>query len=284
MAETKKEIHIVFQVLNFLHDSFSKQYKLLPIDKLILITLASHKGSRGIFPMQETLADELGIKRRHLRYRLQYLESIGLIWIEKIARKHYYHLQKLSTIEAPQCTYPEIIEAPQCTSQGHYSAAHRGTVVAPNNKVSNKLKKRESARKSLAPLSPDFSPDQKTRGVVKELSIKKECLDDIFGGFMEYFLDSGEARKDWQFECRKWFKREVEMRGNEICFVEAVQKVNISIEPKSKERPMEEKDQIAAKEALAIIMSKLPKLNGYGGQQNGILGYGRETKKSNGRG
>ena len=201
---TQKTVHIVFQVLNFLRDLSSRQYKLLPIDKLILITLASHKGTKGIFPMQETLADELGIKRRHLRYRLNHLEKIGLIVIEKVGRKHHYHLQKLSTIEALECTYQESIEAPQCTSQGHYSAAHRGTVVATNNKVSNKLNKTERERTKRAPLSlDDFCPNEANQYLCSDLRLN---LEEEVTSFKNRHNGKGEL----QYEFGRWLKRSQE--------------------------------------------------------------------------
>src|SRR5213075_2168567 len=164
---SEKIIHIVFQVLNFIHSASSKTYKLLPIDKLILLNLASHKGIKGIFPMQETIADEVDMTRRHLRNRLKYLEEIGLIFVEKIGRRHYYHLQKLSTIGELQFPNDDAIGELQFLSQGNCSSSHRGITVATNNKVNNKIKKRERVRKKLAPFPPDFLPDQKTKDLVR---------------------------------------------------------------------------------------------------------------------
>jgi hypothetical protein len=54
-----KDIHIVFDVLNFLHSDAVKEYDILPIDKLILINLASHNGPKGICPSIDRIAQEL---------------------------------------------------------------------------------------------------------------------------------------------------------------------------------------------------------------------------------
>jgi len=269
MTENKKDIHIVFQVINFIHESISKQYKLLPIDKLLLITLASHKGAKGIFPMQETLADELGITRRHLRGRIKYLESVGLIWIEKIGRKHHYHLQKLSTIGELQCLYEEPIGEPQCLSQGNHSASHRGTVVATNNKVSNKIKKVERARKKPAPLSADFSPTEKTRAIIDGMGYSADEKEIIFGDFMDHYLDSDIISNAWNKKIIKWFnneKREPGFLGGHKSNGNGSVKSH-PIDPVSETYVRTEENVRTAKEALANILGNLK-----GGKPNGFLG------------
>ena len=158
-----KPIHMVFQVLNFIHSDISESYKLIPVDKLILITLASHKGIKGIFPMQETLAKEVGVKRRHLRYRLKHLEKIGLIFVEKIGKNHHYHFAKLSTIEALECTYDEKTGALQCTNRGTTVPLIGALQLPVYNKVRTK-KNRESAKRApLLSVDESFEPDQERK-------------------------------------------------------------------------------------------------------------------------
>ena len=168
-----KSIHIVFEVINFLLSDEAKKHKLFPIDKLILITLASHKGTKGIFPMQETLADELGIGRRYLRLRIRFLEKSGFLFVEKIGRRHFDHLLNLSTTGEPQIPYHQKIEEPQFRSQGNYSSAHRGTTDATDNKVSNKLNQseRSTRKKTALPLSVDFEPNRETVQEAKRVGL-----------------------------------------------------------------------------------------------------------------
>lgn len=197
----QKTVHIVFQVLNFLHDVDSKKYKLLPIDKLILITLASHKGSKGIFPSQETLADELGMTIRHLRNRIKFLEKSGLLFVEKLGRRHFYHLTNLSTIEEPQFPYQEKIEELQFRSQGNYSSGHRGTTVPPNNKISNKLNKTERARKKRLPLSLDFHPNKNGQKMCEEVSAKTGLsFDALLTKFKNLQKSKDNLSADWDAE------------------------------------------------------------------------------------
>lgn len=148
-----KSIHIVFQILNAIKDSSLNKYNLLPIDKLILIILASHQGVNGIFPSQQTLAFELDISVRYIRERIKILQSIGLISIIKVKRSYHYKLENLSTGITQ-------IEEPQFLSQRNHSSPNRGTTVPTNNKVSNKRNKIERERAALAPPSLSFSYEQ----------------------------------------------------------------------------------------------------------------------------
>lgn len=209
---SEKLIHIVFLVLNYLVSESAEEYKLLPIDKWILTILAKHHGAYGIFPNQSTIAREAKITLRYTKLRIKYLESIGLISINRMNRKNHYELSFLSTIGEPQNTYPAYkqieIGEPQNTSQVNHRTPHRGTTVHTNNPIKNIFKKTERERKERAPLPNDFQVDQKTGELIKSLSFTKDEAFKIGIAFSEYFLDNGEARKDWQFEARKWFRRE----------------------------------------------------------------------------
>jgi hypothetical protein len=197
-----KTVHIVFQVINFLHGDLSKSYKLLPIDKLILITLASHHGAKGIFPGQKILTKELGIKLRHLQYRLTHLEKTGLILIEKMGRRHFYHLQ----IDAPQCAYPETIGAPQCAQQVHYSASNRCTTVRHKNKVSNKVNNRERA------LSV-FEPDESNLILAHDLRLNVAAE-------LDSFMNRHKGSKT-QYEFGRWMKASKEYASRKGAVQEA---------------------------------------------------------------
>jgi len=93
MSANTKEIHIVFQVLNFLHGDHYSVTLLTPNEKLLLIALASHKGIKGICPSISLLAKELKITIRSVERQLRKMEALELIQIqENIGKPHDYFL------------------------------------------------------------------------------------------------------------------------------------------------------------------------------------------------
>jgi biotin operon repressor len=272
----KKTVHIVFQVLNYLHDVSSRQHKLLPIDKLLLITLASHKGIKGIFPMQETLADELGMTRRHLRNRIKFLEKIGLIFVEKVGRKHHYHLQNLSTIGEPQFLNQESI--------GELQYQNRGTTVPPigelqlpvYNKVNNK-RRTERGRASLArPLSDDFEVTKESAKKAKELGLTEEEANLELDKFFAYYQGKGEEKADWNMVLQGWFIRAAEYKAKTPQKKGEVRSTVKFYEPEP--RTERRGDPQAAAQALGAILQRLkPKPNGVGN-------HGRDGQVEDGEG
>lgn len=201
MLYNKKSQHIVFQVLNFLHNSISKTYKLLPIDKLILITLASHKGSKGIFPMQETLADELETSRRYMRSRLKFLEKSGLIFVEKMALKNHYHLTFISPLEDPQIPQEEKLEDLQIPLKRIYRSPNRGSTDATNNKLNNKIKNRERARAIRAPLSDSWKPNKKNQEKALDVARKVgRTSEELLTKFRNVQKSKNGTSADWNAE------------------------------------------------------------------------------------
>ncbi len=193
--------HIMFQVNNFLKTPQCKKHKLLHIDKLILFYLSGHKGDKGIFPMQETLADELEISIRYLRTRLKNLEKKGFLYIENINRKSHYHLIFLSTIEDLQIPSKEKIEDPQIRSQRIHRSGHTGSTDATNNKLNNKLNNRESTRTNRAPLSPDWQPDQKRQALAKEIAQKTgKSVEQLISKFRNLQLSKQSISAYWDGE------------------------------------------------------------------------------------
>lgn len=159
-----KNVHIVFQVLNFLRSAESLNYNLLPIDRLLLIFLASHSGSQGIFPNQQTLTNEIHTSLRYTKTRLKYLESTGLISINRIKRKNHYTFNFIH-IGDPQITYQSnSIGDPQITSQVIHRSPHRGSTDHTNRNNNNLLNNRES---SLS----NFKPDESNIMLAKDLRL-----------------------------------------------------------------------------------------------------------------
>ena len=198
-----KEIHVVFRVLNFLRDLESNKYKLLPIDKLILIILASHSGARGIFPKQETLASELETSLRYMKSRLKHLERIGLLFVENINRINHYYFPFLFTIGDPQITYIKNEGDLRITPQVIHRSPHRGSTDATNNKLNNKLNKSERAQRSRSALSPSWKPNEKNMKIAQEVASKVgKTADQLITKFRNLQLskDATSAYWDGEFE------------------------------------------------------------------------------------
>lgn len=89
----KKEIHIVFQVLNFLHSDHHLAQITTPAEHLLLINLASHKGEKGICPSLTLIAKELKLSRMTVIRSIQRWEELDIVQIQKNnGKKSYYFL------------------------------------------------------------------------------------------------------------------------------------------------------------------------------------------------
>lgn len=142
---------------------------------------------------------------------------------------------------------------------------NKGVRLKPHRYIKKDIKEKE--RESFASLPPDFVPDQKTKDEIKSLCFKKGEADEIGQAFMEYFLDSGEARKNWQFEARKWFRRERKMIDERPTKNKKSQAHPVS-QPIRETRVAEEwktGDPQTAKDYLSKIMGRL---NGKGAHDN----------------
>jgi DNA-binding MarR family transcriptional regulator len=89
----KKDIHIVFQVLNFLKSDHHLAQITTPAEHLLLINLASHKGDKGICPSVSTLVKELKLTKMTVIRSLQRWEELEVLQIQKNGgKKNYYFL------------------------------------------------------------------------------------------------------------------------------------------------------------------------------------------------
>lgn len=103
----KKEIHIVFQVLNFIAGQESAPYTLSASEQMLLIMLTKHKGTKGIYPSITTLAKELKRSRRSVQYDLESLQAKKLIKIDQIPGKsNQYSISEVIHTHATDCTPP----------------------------------------------------------------------------------------------------------------------------------------------------------------------------------
>jgi DNA-directed RNA polymerase specialized sigma subunit len=85
---SKKEIHLVFQVLNFLYSDHHLAQITNATEHHVLINLASHKGQKGIFPSISTIAKELKLKNRAVIRAIQKWEQLEVLQIEKNVGKN----------------------------------------------------------------------------------------------------------------------------------------------------------------------------------------------------
>jgi len=208
-----KNVHIVFKVTNYLKSRPENSPPILPIDKVILIFLATHHGHLGIFPNQETLARECEISIRYVRERLQYLMECGLISITRIRRKHHYNLdfltKELSTIAEPQFPYQETIAEPQFPSQRNHSSAHSGTTVPTNNSIknpSNKIERGREERDPLLSLSFDFVISGKTIDQGMEGGLTQDEVEAEIEKYIEEkeLTEERKTEKEWQALILRW--------------------------------------------------------------------------------
>lgn len=172
-----KEIHIVFQVINFIHSPESKQYNLLQIDKLLLINLASHKGYKGICPSISTICKEMKIKRRQIIYRLKYLQSISLISILRtFGKSNQYDVILPCQTSALECTIYDKSSALQCTIPVQCSAP--SSAIQCTQSTKEQLKKRERVATAPHTLHDSFKPteDQKQHCLLNRIDIGSELV------------------------------------------------------------------------------------------------------------
>jgi len=174
---------------------------------------------------------------------------------------------ELSTDDSTRLT--TSLELGSLRAQETPNWAHGEPHVIKSCKKDSK-KKRESAVR--APLSEDFAPDKRTREFIKSLAFEPGMADKIGDHFFEHFLDSGEPRKDWQFECRKWFRRErkiIDEKPARLTKTPAPQpQPTRDTRSPSELEPKKYTDPAQAKEFMKGILSKL---NGKGGHAHGIL-------------
>lgn len=86
-----KEIHIVFQVLNFLHSDHHLAMITTPAEHLLLINLASHKGIKGICPSLSLIAKELKLTKMTVIRSIERWEELEIIHRRKEAGKRNYY-------------------------------------------------------------------------------------------------------------------------------------------------------------------------------------------------
>ena len=267
---SEKTVHIVFQVLNFLHN-LNELTSLNDAEKLLLITLASHKGVHGIYPSAKTLARELQKGESTIRRLIAQLIKKNLILVDyNLGKSSQYTIVNLST--TPLIGERGIDSDPSHRREDTPLTDERTTPLTGEKvitKLNNKVNNREGRTLRATPLTDEFRPDQKTRELVKSLSFTDEQRDDAMDKFFEYFLDSEEKKRDWQKTCRIWFRRErayldTKGKGGKLQAVAPTRQPDVY---KKQEKEPAYTDPVKAKELMKGIMKSL---KGQGGLTNGI--------------
>jgi hypothetical protein len=210
----KKEIHIVFQVLNFIKVPHND--RLLPVDRLLLLMLASHYGSKGIYPSVTTLANEIQMSKTYTKQRLNFLEELKLIKIlRKNGQSSSYEFLMLSTTGQPQLTGElQLTGQPQLPTPVNPSCPHRSTGVTPIN-INNQYKRnnKERGREKQRPaLSDSFLPNDENLILAKDLRLNIE--DEL-----ESFKNRHKGKKT-QYEFSRWLKTAKEYQNRTPAKVE----------------------------------------------------------------
>jgi hypothetical protein len=178
------QIHIVFQVLNFIFSADSSPYSLSADEEKMLILLARHRGPKGIYPSIPTLAKETKRDSRNVKRTLDRLNDKSLITIEHHPGKsssYFLHIpsQKLYTTPGVDAT-PDVYATPGVNAPSPLaSTPDTPGVNAPLYNLNNQSK-RNNTERARAPLAPPsiFEPDEESIQLSKELSISlKDELD-----------------------------------------------------------------------------------------------------------
>ena len=191
----------IVQIINQLRDyNANNANKLLPIDRLILIYLVSHKGQNGIFPSQIRLAKEVGTSRRYLIERIKYLQKLNLITVTRSRHNHY--IVNLLTQSYPQIGDPQITSQkstcdPQITSNVIHRSPDMSAVDHPNSRGNSK-KNREGALSDFE-IKIEDQERCKAKGIDAEMVKQK---------FILHAQANGKRYSDVDAAFRLWVDRE----------------------------------------------------------------------------
>lgn len=205
---SEKQIHIVFQVLNFILSIDSKTFALLSIDKLLLLALAKHQGPKGIYPSTITLAKELQVSPKHIKERINYLDDLKVIEVErKIGCVNRYKLTFTDPNPSPTgYQSPLGDQSPTGTRPVTYrlpDPSPTGDTINTYNQ--NRLSKQREAQKSRSLSLSNFSPEEQNQFLCRDLRLD---LQEEITSFKNRHSGSGNL----QYEFSRWLKRSAQYR------------------------------------------------------------------------
>lgn len=200
---SEKNIHIVFQVLNFVSNYCSIDYQLTTTDRLLLLILAKHHGVKGIYPSFTTLAKELKVTPRQVQKRILYLESQDLLIVDrKKGKSNYYTLSKVIHNQGTVVPYSAADQGTPVPYTQELQDTNQGTPVPPiNTDNQNRRNKTERGRDKTAPPSlSDFLPDETNLMLCGDLNLNP--VDELASFKARY---SGKTHA-LQYEFSRWLK------------------------------------------------------------------------------
>lgn len=164
---TDKPIHIVFQVLNFLHGEQSSRLNLSNCEKLLLINLASNQGHVKFVPSIKNIAKQMKKGHSTIERAISSLHKKGLVYIQSSKGKiNQYCLTYLST--TPLNNEGTLIHNPPhfrgdtpLNNEGTPPSFPRGDIYISN--LSNKVTKERGGANAAPPPSLSISSFQKIR-------------------------------------------------------------------------------------------------------------------------
>jgi Helix-turn-helix domain len=284
---SNKSVHIVFQVLNFLHSAYSVSYDLVDAERLLLINLASHQGIKGIYPSKKTLCKELKKGYSTLTRIIASLIKKKLLSVDYIRGiSNHYHLH-IPTIELSTTLLTDeqgtVNNPAHPRAEGLLTHKQGGLLIGEPliTKGNNKGIKRRVKRKRLHPIPPDFSLNEKSIEAIQAYGLKAEEIDEIIVSFVEYYEASDTLSDDWNRMLIAWFKREMKFKKGRFTGEQGY--------------PPTQRDEIRSTvpwfdpnhaSVGQILKMVRPMLNGHGGHTNGLGGAteGKDAERATGEG
>lgn len=267
-------------------------------DRAVLMTIANHvRNGSDCYPSQEYLAAYLGTSKETIKRSLRSLKKKKLINSfkkpslnsrYKTSRHNYYALtlpvdnSVREVIHDPNHDVKGVTDDPCHSVIGVKSTPVIGVTGDPLIEHSNRtIKNKERERKKHAlPLSPDFEVSRASCDKAQSLGLTEEEANDELDKFLNYYIEKGEEKTDWNLMLQNWFIRAAQYKTKN----KSVKGVNDA--PQHITRctvpdyvtPITEirGDRNIAAQALGSIMEKL-KLNG--GKPNGLGSQGKGENK-----
>jgi hypothetical protein len=213
MADNNKEIHIVFQVTNFILSPRADELKLLPIERLLLLALAKHHGKRGIYPSTHTLSKELSKSPTYIKRIINRLDKLGIIFVDrKFGTCHHYFLLFLSTDRSTAVDQSTTVDRSTAVSgTGQLQVHDRSTAVDTINTDNQfrRSKQRERAQKKRAPLPDSFLPDKRLHNFLNETANKSgRSADQLITKFKNLQKSKDGMSADWNAEFENFLLNE----------------------------------------------------------------------------
>lgn len=272
---SQKTIHIVFQVLNFLSVPYiSQPFELTNDEKLLLIFLAKHKGSKGICMSLKTIAKELDRDYRNIRRSIDRLKSKKILHVDNVKGKRSHYTLLLPKIDlltgegVCALTNENEVRAWTPLHSGRVRPHTEGVDAPLSVKGNNKYVKNRKGRKAAPLSSDDFSISPKSAKHIESYGLDEEEANEIIDKFVIYYTEGKGKDKtsdDWNRMWCNWLDREMAYAEDKAA------KKKLS-EPEEKPWYHKETEHMQRGNGMAALGKILENLrpNGQGGSTNGL--------------